>query len=131
MNQTEIYYHSGEYARDHGELDAWRRSYWDTVAVRHAVEEAIRNNFDGYRLNRSALNVISEYDPERVALVLAAAVLDKPYDGRFSRDNRNWAATVRIPDGMYERLHNIGADTHPAILDGYITLFRQATTEGR
>ena len=45
-----IYPHTGEYAREHGELDAFLASLETNVACRDAIETAIREGFDGMSL---------------------------------------------------------------------------------
>lgn len=122
-----IYYHDAAFARATGDLDAYRESFRENTATRDALDRAISANFDGFRLNRQVLDITGSLDPDRVAIILAATITDKPYDGRFSRDNRDWARSVRFPD---VDLHMISSRTHSAILDGFINLFRQANRNG-
>ena len=128
MNSTPIYYHGANYARENDELDLFRESHRTTCECRHTIEKAISENFDGFRLSRAALDsVLEQFAPDRVALVLAAAVQDRYYDGRWANRTRSWAAGIRIPTGDADRLYMIGASTHPAILDGFIGQFINAT----
>lgn len=39
-------------------------------------------------------SVLSEYEPERVAYCLATAIDGMRHDGRFSQDNKEWAAEL-------------------------------------
>ncbi len=50
MNKIPIYRQTSEYAREHGELEQFRNSNVANIACRAAIEEAIRNNFDGMYL---------------------------------------------------------------------------------
>lgn len=122
-----IYYHDAAFARATGGLDVYRESFRENTATRDAIDRAISANFDGFRLAPEALETVGKLDPDRVAVILAATITDKPYDGRFSRDNREWSRSVRLPD---VDLHMIASRTHSAVLNGFISLFRQANRNG-
>ena len=130
--RIEIYYHDAQYARDHGELDVYRASHRENEACRYAIERAISQNFDGFYLNQRALDqVLEQHTPERIALVLAITLSIKDYDGRFSRSNRQWAGTILMPDvteknPVFDRRYDYAVATHPAVLDGFVDMFRTA-----
>ena len=133
MTQIPVYRQTGMHAREHGELDQFRQSNVANIACRAAIEKAIAENFDGMRLRAdAAAQVLSEFGAERVQFVLANTVQQKSWDGRFSRENKAWAATFAIePDvvmGMDRRLQFI-VNSHPAVLDGFITMTRKAALE--
>ena len=69
------------------------------------------------------------FGAERVALVLAATVQTKSWDGRFSSANKDWAFSFDFPDPVnelgFDRRHDYAVETHPAVLDGFINLVRQ------
>ena len=119
-----VYRHTGEYARFNGELNAYRASAEANQACKAAIEQIIRENFDGIRLPGGlAEQIIDQFGEERVAYLLANTVQQKHYDGRFGRDNKNWAASIPIlPDIGYGHDRNIHfvIETHPAVLDGFI-----------
>ena len=130
MKQIPVYRQTGMYAREHGELEQFRQSNVANIACRAAIEKAIAENFDGMRLrNDVASPVLSEFGAERVLFVLANTVQHKEWDGRFSRENKAWAAAFSIePDvvmGMDRRLQFI-VNSHPAVLDGFIRMAREA-----
>ena len=130
MKQIPVYRQTGMYAREHGELEQFRQSNVANIACRAAIEKAITENFDGMRLrNDAASPVLSEFGAERVMFVLANTVQHKDWDGRFSRENKAWAAAFSIePDvvmGMDRRLQFI-VNSHPAVLDGFILMAREA-----
>ena len=82
------------------------------------------------RLERKAApEVIERFGAERVALVLAATVQAKSWDGRFSTANKDWAFSFDFPDPVnelvFDRRHDYAVETHPAVLDGFINLVRQ------
>ena len=130
MKQIPVYRQTGMYAREHGELDQFRQSNVANIACRAAIEKAIAENFDGMRLRADAAEpVLSEFGSERVMFVLANTVQHKDWDGRFSRENKAWAAAFVIePDvvmGMDRRVQFI-VNSHPAVLDGFIRMAREA-----
>ena len=130
MKQIPVYRQTGMYAREHGELEQFRQSNVANIACRAAIEKAITENFDGMRLRADAAEpVLSEFGSERVMFVLANTVQHKDWDGRFSRENKAWAAAFSIePDvvmGMDRRLQFV-VNSHPAVLDGFIRMAREA-----
>lgn len=129
-----VYYGSGTYARDNKELELFRSSHMENINCKKAIEDAIAANFDGIRLNKSAVSdVLAKFSSERVAMVLAATVQTKSWDGRFSPQNKDWAFTVRMPESRpdmnYDRRDAYTVTTHPAVLDGFITLARKEMQE--
>ena len=130
MKQIPVYRQTGMYARENGELEQFRQSNVANIACRAAIEKAIAENFDGMRLRADAAEqVLSEFGAERVLFVLANTVQHKDWDGRFSRENKAWAAAFSIePDmvmGMDRRVQFI-VNSHPAVLDGFICMAREA-----
>ena len=129
MNTFPIYYHSGEYAREHGELDQYRATTKELITCRNDIETIISARFDGMHLERVAIDeALAIHGAELVGLLLSATVLDKEWDGRFSRSNKEWAHTIRQTDRDDSFTGGlITISTHPAILDGFITMYRKAT----
>ena len=121
------------YARQHGEIAIYQRSSVANVACRNAIEEAIRQNFDGMRLDvRGAKKVLEAFGAPRVLLVLANTVQQKAWDGRFSVENRKWAQTYELPadEGMAgDRRGAYVVQSHPAVLDGFIQQTRRLVQE--
>ncbi|MBO5568024.1 MAG: DUF3849 domain-containing protein [Clostridia bacterium] len=119
-----VYPETGAYARAHGELAAYRASVKANDACKQAIEQAIRENFDGMRLNtRAVQTVLDAFGPERMMYVLANTVQQKDYDGRFGKDNIAWAWTIPVQAdigmGMDRRAYLI-VESHPAVLDGFV-----------
>ena len=89
------------------------------VSCKEAIERAIAEKFDGYRLPKeTAEDVIREYGSERVAYVLANTVMHLSHDGRFSPENKEWAKTIE-PYAMIEN-RDLIVSSHPAVLNGFI-----------
>lgn len=119
-----LYMKSAAEAKGYDELDRWRESYKVNLACKKAIEEAIRQDFDGMHLKEGCVQrIISEYGFKRMEWVLANTVQQKPGDGRFRPDNRKWADSFFIP----EENHNADfvVNSHSEVLNGFIQGFRQ------
>ena len=85
MNNTYPYPYSAAEARERNELSLWRESHKANIACRNAIEEAIRQNFDGMHLDKNCITpVLDEYGFKRTAWVLANTLHELKWDGRFS-----------------------------------------------
>ena len=94
------------------------------VSCKDAIDRAIAENFDGYRLPKgTAENVIKEYGVDRVSYVLANTVMHRRNEERISPENKEWAKSIE-PYAMYES-RDIVASSHPAILNGFINQARR------
>ena len=126
MNDTYLYPYSSAEARDRDELPLWRESHKANIACRNAIEDAIRQNFDGMHLDKNCITpVLEEYGYKRTERVLAATLQELSWDGRFSPANKQWAERRYIPQ---DERHNaaITVRSHPAVLDGFVSLYRKA-----
>ena len=126
MNETYLYPSSAKEARERNELSLWRESHRANIACREAIEDAIRQNFDGMHLDKDCITpVLDEYGYKRTAWVLANTLYELKWDGRFSPANKQWAERRYIPQ---DERHNaeITVRSHPAVLDGFVSLYRKA-----
>ena len=119
-----LYQKSGEYAMEHGELDAFRASRKANVACREAIESAISEGFDGMHLTADTKSVLAEFGPERVSYVLAATLQNKTWDERFSRNNQAWAAAVPMVEPQDRRSAYI-INSHSTLLDSFVSTMRK------
>ena len=126
MNETYLYRGSAKEAKSRDELPLWRESHKANVACRGAIEDTIRRNFDGMNLDPECLTpVLEEYGYKRTEWVLAATLQELNWDGRFSPANKQWAERRYIPqDGRHNA--EITVRSHPAVLDGFVSLYRKA-----
>ena len=91
---------------------------------------------DGFRLSASEDFTVSEannftkkddvieaYGWKRTTYVLANTLQVKSDDGRFHRENIEWSRRIYVPP---DREHNdsFAVNSHPAVLDGFIRLYR-------
>ena len=126
MNETYLYPYSAKEARERNELSLWRESHRANIACREAIEDAIRRSFDGMHLYKDCITpVLDEYGYKRTAWVLANTLHELKWDGRFSPANKQWAEQRYIPQ---DERHNaaITVRSHPAVLDGFVSLYRKA-----
>ncbi len=132
-NYPAVYEHSLKYAMEHGEVDQYMDSRKLDRECKKAVEETIRQNFDGMHLNDDIVKPLAEqYGSERMAFVLANTLQQESWDGRFSRDNKEWAAEFHIPENIVhgtDRNCELIVSSHPAVLDGFIDMFRREVLE--
>ena len=131
---TPVYPHSAAYAREHGELDAYRASHQANAACKQAIEAAIREHYRDNSLGREgAQQVIEQFGLERVQYVIANTVRQKDWDGRISLDNKAWAKTISV----YENRNHWGDDrnldfvvsSHPGLTDLFTTQVRREAKE--
>ncbi len=125
-----VYTRTSAYAREFGQMEQFQKSLKENIACKEAIEAAIKENFDGMHLNQDVVKpIVEQFGTERVTYVLATTVSAKDWDGRFSPDNRQWAQTrAAKPDTDYfgyNRCDNFCVNSHPAILDGFVSLTRR------
>ena len=124
-----VYYEPFGYAKENDEVDLYRTSYRLNSECKQAIHEAIADNYDGMYLGDDAVDqVVRQYGMERVGYILANTLHHKSYDGRFSHSNKEWAEQVSTPEHNADRMTfrtDWVVDSHPAILDGFVTMFRK------
>ena len=126
MNDTYLYPYSSAVARERDELPLWRESHKANIACRDAIEEAIRQNFDGMHLDKNCITpVLEEYGYKRTAWVLANTLHELKWDGRFGHANKQWAERACIPKDINHNSDFV-VRSHPAVLDGFVTFYRKA-----
>lgn len=130
MNEAPLYTGTSEEARNNGQLQEWRDSFHANIQCKIAIENEIRQSFDGMYLDPGcAERVVERFGFERVRYVLAATLQEKDYDGRFSRRNKEWGAQTSIAENS--RNYQFVVESHPAVLDGFISQFRDLQPELR
>ena len=126
---TPIYTETAAYAKSVGELDLYRVSLHENKNCKNAIDKAISENFDGFRLKKDCYKpVIEQFGQERMLYVLANTLQLRGWDGRFSRDNKAWAEHFSIPGDPAtggEHRFLFQCESHPTVLDGFISLTRR------
>lgn len=131
MNKTSLYKFSGDYVRGHGELEQYRASYKANVSCKEAIEAAIRDNYHDNCLGKDAAKqVVEQFGFERTFYVLAATVHEKDWDGRISRDNKEWAKTIPVFEdkdawGSNRNLYFVVDAVNPGLTDIFINEARR------
>ena len=128
-----FYGHTLNYAMEHGEADNYLESRRLDRECKGAIEETIRQNFDGMHLNHDIAKPLAEqYGSERMAFILANTLQQESWDGRFSRDNKAWASEFPISENMVHGMdmnRELIVSSHLAVLDGFIDMFRSEVLE--
>lgn len=128
-----IYPYTLDFAVEHAAADEYLDSRKLNIDCKNAVENAIREHFDGLHLAHDAVDsVLEEYGRERLAYVLACTVQHKESDGRFSRGTKEWAASIPVTENVSRGMdlnNDYVIDSHPAVLDGFIGLARDKFAE--
>lgn len=123
-----LYTSSWEAARRSDETTLWIKSHNANCDCARDIEEAIGKNFDGKHLESDcAKGVIEQYGFHRVMWVLANTLKEKAWDGRFSRENKEWAKRFPIPKD--EHRNEFCVQSHPAVLDGFINQIQREWNE--
>ena len=123
MNNTPLYRGTAEQARRENQLQLWRDSFQANILCRITIENEIRQHFDGMHLDRGcAGRVLDQFGEARVKYVLSATLQELDYDGRFSRSNKEWGRQTEIIPST--RNYEFAVQSHPAVLDGFISDFR-------
>lgn len=135
MEYPQIYRQSITEARERNETELFRASHKINIACKNAIETAIRENFDGMHLKKGCLQPVLEgFGADRVNWVLANTVQQKEYDGRFSRENKEWAGSFQFPESNasgYDMRWDFIVESHPAVLDGFISMARREQAADR
>ena len=118
-----IYPYSVEEARRRDEIALWRASHQENIRCKEAIEEAVRQHFDGSHLSLDG--VLRAFGYKRTAWVLANTLQQLEWDGRFSPRNKAWARQICIPPDPRHNLDFI-VTSHPAVLDGVVDQYRKA-----
>ena len=112
------------------------RAFGPSVPLRVAAEEDLKAAVQAWngdiasnRLDPAAVSeVVDKYNYHRVLYVLANTVRQKDWDGRFSQSNKDWAATMYIPEDKDsfngDRNTAFCVEAHPTLVNGYIDMAR-------
>lgn len=129
--QLPVYPYPASYAHEHGELEQYRASHKANIACRDAIDTAIADHYRDNRLGNGAVKqVVAQFGYDRTLYVLASTVRQKDWDGRISRENKEWAKTIPV----YEDKDSWGGDrrcefvvdkAHTGLMDLFTTQARR------
>ena len=98
------------------------------IDCKNAIEQTIKENYDGTHLNpNGAFAVIENFGVERVSFVLANTLHQRFKDRRFSDRNKQWGASIKIPENIRQGVDlnkDYIVNSHSAVLNGFIDLVR-------
>ena len=125
-----VYQHSTEYAKQAGQLDVYRASRKENIRCKAAIEDSIRDHYDGRHLDPACVKkVVDDFGPDRVFYVLANNIQFHDWDGRYSPQNKEWAKSILIPKDQtrYEDNRNIAflLDSHPVLINVFLDTARK------
>jgi len=131
MDKSPVYKYPAVYARENDELEQYRASYKANVACKEAIETAIRDNYSDNRLGKDAVKqVVERFGFERTFYVLSTTVREKDWDGRISRDNKEWAKTIPVFEdadawGHDRNCYFVVDAVHPGLTDIFLNQARR------
>lgn len=131
QKELPVYRYSAQYANEHGELEAYRKSRTTNIACKEAIEEAIARHYHDNRLGSEAvMQVVEQFGYERPLYVLSVTVREKEGDGRISRSNKDWAKRVPVVDendawGGSRNCQLVVDRCNPCLTDIFIDLIRR------
>ena len=100
IRETPVYQEPYQYALDNGETIPFWDSHRCDIACRDAIDKAIDDHFDGFRLAESAPeSVLRRFGMDRTMYVIANSIQLLRDDGRISQHNVQWATKVPVPHG--------------------------------
>ena len=115
---NQIYKYSYKDSINYGEETEWRESYKDNCDCAKAIEKAINENYYDNILHDCAKEIIDYFGYDRVNWVLANTVDLNDQDGRFSKENKEFATKYYFPDEDYRRDYTV--DSHPGLTNLFI-----------
>lgn len=122
-NDSPVYAGTLEQAVRQKDADAYLDSRKLNIDCKKAIEEAIQENYDGIRLKDDvAKDVVRRFGEERMNFVMANTIRESFLEGRFSKQNKEWAEHINIPENISHG-RNLNLDyiieSHPVVLDDF------------
>lgn len=119
-----VYRESFAYAHENGEAERYVADGNLSVECKNAIDTAInesRYDTNHYKMKDAVKQVVDEYGSERVELLMAKIVQGADWDGRYSKQNKDWAKGFEVPESMKD----VYSNTHPCLLDGFLNKVRE------
>lgn len=120
-----VYLKTWEQAVSLGEQKLYNQSCSLNEEFMSDVTREISRTYKGRSFDSSVSRyLLAKYGAQRSSALLANVIQHRPWEGRFSPDNRQWAQSVSLPhDRAWDRLSQ--CDTHPGLLNELTTSVRQ------
>lgn len=121
-----VYPLSRKAAQEYDEYNEWENSFRENRACAKAIEKSIKENYSENKLNADcAKSVIENFGFDRVNWVLANTVRYGEHDGRYSRENKEWAKSFEIPKEENNLHCQFAVNAHPGLVDIFVNLARK------
>ena len=118
------YLHDFTYAKEHDEVDAYKRNAEENRKCREAISKAISDNYDISKYSfdsDTAWNTLTEsFAPERITMILSANIARiADFDGRISQEIKAWAKEqyALIPEEIQKSIQEFTLNENPGLLD--------------
>ena len=112
-----LYKFSFEEAKHNDEIKEFRESFQENIRCRDYLDNEVSERFDGFHLPVECLeNTVKEFGYDRTMWVIANTILERHGDGRFHRDNKDWAKKLNIP--QWRNNYEFALHSHSCIVDG-------------
>lgn len=124
ISEKPIYRETYLYASENNEFGVFHQDKKLNDECRNAIDKAINDSqydTNHYKMKDAVKQVVDEYGSERVELLMAKIVQGADWDGRYSRQNKEWAKGFDVPESMKD----IYSNTHPCLLDGFLNKVRE------
>lgn len=106
------------------ELADWRDSLRENRECARAIEQVIATHYHDNILDDCAKEIIDRFGFDRVNWVLANTLQEKNHDGRFSNENKQWAAEFYIPND--DTRWTFCVESHPGLTNLFVDQTRHA-----
>ena len=120
-----VYPYSFKQANEQDEVAAYHDGCKRNQECAAAIDRVIRDSCyktNYYNLELAAMKALHEYGFQRVNMVLAHHIHKNEYDGRYTRANKEWAASFDMPEGAFDGAY---LRSHPILIDGFAEQARE------
>ena len=112
-----LYRYSLDEAKRCGEGDNWLESHKENIRCRNFLDEQVRQCYKDNILSPEGVeNTVKEFGYDRTMWVIANTITVRKGDGRFHRQNKDWAKKFAIPQS--DRNYEFALNSHSCLVDG-------------
>ena len=128
LSDVPVYTKSPAEAREQGEIEQYRASRKANSDCADMIDAFLSKHYNNNRIDsESALNdLLERFSADRIALVMALNIRSKDWDGRISRENKEWANEflANFAPEIRERPDGCFLTTHPGIINLFANTVR-------
>ena len=124
FSNVPVYTKAPAEAREQGEIEIYRESRKANSACADMIDAVLSKHYNNNRIDsESALNdLLEKFSADRIALVTALNIRSKDWDGRISRENKEWA---NVYSDTAVRIEEVRNDLLNAKAAGFIINVRE------